>query len=136
MSRYLRGWSSAVIDMFSSAGLADLKQVALACHNFHDAFKHLPPGVVTTASTGVPDQCWAWGTLILPYVEQAPLYAQLNPKLNPPNTAPPSSNTLSQTLIPVYISRRCICTPRQQELKVARILRPHDRMLVATETAC
>jgi prepilin-type N-terminal cleavage/methylation domain-containing protein len=80
----------------------NLKQMGLACHNFHDTYGRLPEGVVTTAATGVRDDSWAWGTLILSFIEQGSLYNQLNPQLNPPNRAPKSS-PLAQ--IPVKIFR-------------------------------
>ncbi|HEY7329973.1 MAG TPA: DUF1559 domain-containing protein [Gemmataceae bacterium] len=80
----------------------NLKQIGLACHNFHDVFNHLPPGVVTTAATGVPDNSWGWGTMILPFVEQQNLYNLLNPTLNPPNLAPQSTNPLTQTPLKVF----------------------------------
>ncbi|MDB5342775.1 MAG: hypothetical protein JWP89_1152 [Schlesneria sp.] len=48
-----------------------LKQVGLAIHNFHDTRSGFPP-----ISLG-PDRL-TWYALILPYLEQAPLYNQLN----------------------------------------------------------
>jgi len=60
----------------------NLKQITLASHNYHDAFKRLPPGIVagpagTGFTFGAPDV----GTLafLLPFVEQGPLYNTLNP---------------------------------------------------------
>ena len=80
----------------------NLKQIGLACHNFHDTFGKLPEGVVTTPATGVRDDSWAWGTLILPYIEQGNLYNQLSPVTNPPSLAPKSSPI---TQVPVAIFR-------------------------------
>jgi prepilin-type N-terminal cleavage/methylation domain-containing protein len=85
----------------------NLKQLGLACHNFHDVMGHLPPGVLTTAATGVRDRSWAWGTLILPYVEQQNLYNMLGVSLNPPNLAP-TVNALTQTPLAVF---RCPSDP-------------------------
>jgi prepilin-type N-terminal cleavage/methylation domain-containing protein len=80
----------------------NLKQIALACHNFHDVYKKLPPGWVTArGNTPVPG--WAWGAVILPYLEQAPLYRQLGVVLNPPTKAPASSSPLSKITVPVYL---------------------------------
>src|SRR5262245_35778595 len=43
----------------------NLKQIGLACHNFHDANDKLPPGV------GSYGCCWGtWAMAILPYIEQ------------------------------------------------------------------
>ncbi|WDI41750.1 DUF1559 domain-containing protein [Bremerella sp. P1] len=52
-----------------------LKQLALAVHNYHDTFGSLPAGTITVAnnSTGAGDQgnaSWGWGALLLPFIEQ------------------------------------------------------------------
>jgi prepilin-type N-terminal cleavage/methylation domain-containing protein/prepilin-type processing-associated H-X9-DG protein len=73
----------------------NLKQFGLAMHNYHDAMQIFPPGVVqpagtlwqscTTMSNGqaVPAdtnaRLWGWGTFLLPYIDQAPLFNQLKP---------------------------------------------------------
>jgi prepilin-type N-terminal cleavage/methylation domain-containing protein len=80
----------------------NLKQIGLACHSYHDTYKKLPQGWVTVQNN-LPGRGWAWGTLILPYIEQAPLYKQLNPILSPPTNAPLSSNPLAQTPIPIFM---------------------------------
>jgi len=79
----------------------NLKQLALACHNYHDAIGKLPEGYVTLPGN-TPSRGWAWGTLILPYIEQGNLYKQLNPIVNPPGNAPASSNPLSQVPLTVF----------------------------------
>lgn len=66
-----------------------LKQLALAVHNYHDAYQVLPPGTVNGAGrTGSPDDpngCHGggqlciggpWIVMILPYMDQAPLFQQ------------------------------------------------------------
>lgn len=71
----------------------NLKQIGIAFHNYHDAFNVVPPGSVAHASVRVGDvQCGltttsyppkqghrAWRACILPFIEQAPLFAQINP---------------------------------------------------------
>src|ERR1051325_7567534 len=55
----------------------NLKQIGLAYHNYHDTNRYCPP-----AFSKNPPQSqngWAWGTLILPHVEQNALYAAMNP---------------------------------------------------------
>ena len=49
----------------------NLKQIGLGMHNYHSTHKTLPPGLI--AESG-----WAWGTFLLPYIDQAPLYNQFN----------------------------------------------------------
>jgi prepilin-type N-terminal cleavage/methylation domain-containing protein len=60
----------------------NLKQIGLALHSFEGVHGHYPPGY----QAGYPGQPvpavdaapgWAWGTFLLPYVEQDPLYRQL-----------------------------------------------------------
>src|SRR5437588_6509975 len=88
----------------------NLKQLALACHMYQDNFKKLPPGWVTSLDgTVAPSPGWSWATLILPYIEQGPLYNQLKTTYGALNTttgstAPPASPTaLLQSVIPVYL---------------------------------
>ncbi len=74
----------------------NLKQLALAIHNYHDTMKAFPPirggqlvngGTQPFGSTVMSypgcqpwynSTGWSWRTLILPYVEQQPLYDQIN----------------------------------------------------------
>jgi prepilin-type N-terminal cleavage/methylation domain-containing protein/prepilin-type processing-associated H-X9-DG protein len=42
----------------------NLKQIALACHNYHDAYGQLPDGDPLTGFNGT------WAMLLLPYIEQ------------------------------------------------------------------
>lgn len=52
-----------------------LKQLGLALHNYHDAYKTLPPGGVFDAK-GVPNHCWT--TFMDPYLASSPWYSQVN----------------------------------------------------------
>src|SRR4026207_1557814 len=53
----------------------NLKQIGLALHNYNDTYKVFPSGFMYH---GIPTQeCWGWGALILPFVEQAPLHNQI-----------------------------------------------------------
>ena len=72
----------------------NLKQLGLALHNYHDVFNRFMPGIVSRveqtgpAGSSCPNLstagsleagCWAWGTFLLPYIDQAPAYNTLNP---------------------------------------------------------
>jgi prepilin-type N-terminal cleavage/methylation domain-containing protein len=54
----------------------NLKQIGLAIHNYHDTYDALPPARIT--SDGSP----TWAFLLLPYLEQDPLYRQWDPHLS------------------------------------------------------
>jgi prepilin-type N-terminal cleavage/methylation domain-containing protein len=57
----------------------NLKQIGLAVHNFHDVYLNLPPGMHDDDGKNI-----GWGTYILPFMEQQPLY---NNMVNVINTA-------------------------------------------------
>src|SRR5271170_2721446 len=48
----------------------NLKQIGVGLHNYHGAFKCLPPGYVATNATADPNFTtapgWGWATFILP----------------------------------------------------------------------
>jgi prepilin-type N-terminal cleavage/methylation domain-containing protein/prepilin-type processing-associated H-X9-DG protein len=56
----------------------NLKQLGLACHNYHDANKCLPPGYTATGAYPATAPGWGWGTYLLPFIEQQPLYQQVD----------------------------------------------------------
>jgi prepilin-type N-terminal cleavage/methylation domain-containing protein/prepilin-type processing-associated H-X9-DG protein len=80
----------AVQRVREAAALADcrnrIKQLALACHNYHDNFKMLPrngapnnPGTGNNNGAGCcgpGDARWSWLARILPYIEQDNLYRE------------------------------------------------------------
>ena len=54
----------------------NLKQLGLAHHNYHDAFKTFPPGAINgtfVASRAI----WAWSAQLLPFIEQTNLFNSL-----------------------------------------------------------
>src|SRR6184192_2407453 len=48
----------------------NLKQIGLACHNYHGAVGTLPPGYSAATSYPGTDPGWGWGAYLLPYLEQ------------------------------------------------------------------
>jgi prepilin-type N-terminal cleavage/methylation domain-containing protein len=56
----------------------NLKQIGLACHNYHDVFKVLPPGKTHNYPGEAGYARWSFLALILPYVEQGNLYKSID----------------------------------------------------------
>ncbi|MDF1742830.1 MAG: DUF1559 domain-containing protein, partial [Gimesia sp.] len=88
----------------------NLKQMGLAMHNYHETFRTFPPGYVEEnlpSSGGVivdNEGHWAWNALLLPYLDQAPLFNQLSVGTIPVSTVLNTAsirNTMQQTL-PVF----------------------------------
>lgn len=75
----------------------NLKQIALAIHNYHDAYGHLPQDIVD--KDGKP--ILSWRVAILPFIEQQNLYNQF--KLDEPWDSA-NNKQWSQAMIKVFIS--------------------------------
>jgi prepilin-type N-terminal cleavage/methylation domain-containing protein len=54
----------------------NLKQLGLAHHNYHDAFKTFPPGAIN-GRFGQSRAVWAWSAQLLPFIEQTSLFNSL-----------------------------------------------------------
>jgi len=93
----------------------NLKQIGLALHNYVSAIGVFPPGYVSSVDRTVLDACnqdsenshgvdlgtgWAWGSMILPYMEQQPLYNSINFNLS---VAFHQNDTCSRTSLSVYL---------------------------------
>ncbi len=95
----------------------NMKQLGLAFHNYHDVFNRFPPGYVAKIpnnKTSSERSMFAWGALILPYVEQGNLYQVLDPGGSPLDqrlgtaAAPSPERTAVQTVLPAF---RCPTDP-------------------------
>lgn len=69
----------------------NLKQIGLALHNYNETHNILPsgwigvePGVGSNVEFG---SGWGWGTMVLPYLDQSPLYNQIDFNLDINNPA-------------------------------------------------
>jgi prepilin-type processing-associated H-X9-DG protein len=59
----------------------NLKQLALAEHNYHDSYKSFSSGYIRGPWAGTNNrECWGWHVLIMPYIEQQPLQDLLAPQ--------------------------------------------------------
>jgi len=87
-----------------AACVNNLKQMGLALHNYHDALSVFPPGYIAgkpfvDAETDVTPG-WGWAAMILPQLDQAPLFASTNFSL--PIQAP-ANTTSSQVMLSVFL---------------------------------
>ena len=55
----------------------NLKQLALAMHGYHDAYKEFP--LSYNLNLAVTNGNWGWGPKVLPFIEQTVVQAALNP---------------------------------------------------------
>ncbi len=79
----------------------NLKQIGLACHNYHDVNQALPPGYLATTPyrNGATDTSpgWGWGTFLLPYLEQDNLFKQID------LAQPVAASPVIQTRLSAYL---------------------------------
>jgi len=80
----------------------NLRNLALACHNYHDSFKTFPRNGSRVTNTGCcltpgsPDPQWSWIARMLPFIEQGPLFREARI-----DTAPLVGNTSVSAVIPL-----------------------------------
>ncbi len=80
----------------------NMKQIGLALHNYHDVHRAFPPGwlgVMNGVQDAEGESGFAWSTMLLPYMDQAPLYQQMNFAL-PMDVAP--NRFLVRQYLPVF----------------------------------
>ena len=88
----------------------NLKQIGLALHNYHDVHSTFPSGwIAVDGGAHSPHEGLngaGWGTMILPFIDQANLYEEFNASLAIEN---PANATFLGTLIPSF---RCPSDPQ------------------------
>lgn len=82
----------------------NLKQIGLALHNYTDVHGVFPSGWIgVDVATGQPfvsgPSGWGWASMLLPYIDQGPLYRQLNLELPLLDT---DNNPSLRTAVPTY----------------------------------
>lgn len=80
----------------------NLKQIALAMHNYHDVYKAFPPAYTVDENER---PLHSWRTLLLPYLDQVALYQKID--LTKP-WDDPVNQLVASTVVPVY---SCVSTP-------------------------
>ena len=82
----------------------NLKQIALALHNYHDTHNTFPPGWIG-ATAGRPDvegtAGWGWASMLLPSLDQGPLFQSIDFSL--PITDPVHA-PVRRLMLPVFRS--------------------------------
>jgi len=78
----------------------NMRNILLACHNYHDVYNHFPQGTVPNDDLE-PEERLSWLVSILPYIEQAPLYNNLNMKKG---WADEANDFWIQEIIPFYLN--------------------------------
>ncbi len=56
----------------------NLKQMALGLHNYHDTHRSFPVGIMRSDANNIQCNGVAWSGMILPFLDQAPLYNSIN----------------------------------------------------------
>ena len=86
----------------------NLKQFGLALHNYHDTHLLFPSAVFWTdanrdgqADTDVGH--WAWGTMVLPFLEQGNLFTRLRAGALTPLQSHTASPGILKTSLPVFL---------------------------------
>lgn len=86
----------------------NLKQIGLAIHNYESALRVIPSGYVSDVRWGPVNSDsldaapgWAWGALLLPYLEQTALQSQFDLSLPAWH---PRNELLARSRIPVFLN--------------------------------
>jgi type II secretory pathway pseudopilin PulG len=97
-----------------SACKNNLKQLGLALHNYHDSANTIPPGWIGPNANGT-FMGWGWQTMLLPGLDQQPLYNRLNFAL----PLRPNSGTTGTEVQTVLSALRCYADEEKGTATVA-----------------
>jgi len=90
----------------------NLKQLGLAMHNYESTYTMFPPSRINLSG---PTFQQTWNVMILPYIEQANMYAQYNFNLNWFNIA---NDPMTTTQLPAFV---CPSTPGSRPLPTSAL---------------
>lgn len=97
---YQEGERRQELDAWKQTSQQNLKQLAIALHNYHDVHRACPPAVFRDEQ-GRP--LYSWRVALLPYIEQDVLYRAF--RLNEPWDSPHNKQFIAQ-MPPIYLSPR------------------------------
>jgi prepilin-type N-terminal cleavage/methylation domain-containing protein/prepilin-type processing-associated H-X9-DG protein len=75
----------------------NLKQMGVACHNYHANWQMFPPGYYATASYPDTYPGWGWAAYLLPYLEQDNVYRQID------FNAPVQTSAAAQVMLKTFL---------------------------------
>ena len=75
----------------------NLKQIGIALHNYHDVARSFPPGSL------FGDDEYGWACMVLPYIEQANIYNQLDFTGQGPDLTIALQPGVTDHVIPIYL---------------------------------
>jgi prepilin-type processing-associated H-X9-DG protein/prepilin-type N-terminal cleavage/methylation domain-containing protein len=91
-----------------------LKQIGIACHNYHDVWRRLPPGYTASGPyvDGNTDTApgWGWGAYLLLFLEQESIYKQID------FTKPVQNNPDAEIVLPIFLCPADPVEPQPFEL--------------------
>jgi len=100
-----------------------LRQVAVALHNYHNALRSFPPGMMYWNASYSMEGCgtmptsyyagWGWGTFLLPFIEQQTVFDLIDFERYPRWFEPGGNRQASETRIETYL---CPSDPQDGEL--------------------
>lgn len=89
-----------------------LRQLALALHNYHDVSLMLPAGSYLRGPAFPTESGWGWGAMVLPFVDQSVLYNQLD--FGQHTATAPNADQLSVNLS----LWRCVSDPIPETIEI------------------
>jgi len=90
----------------------NLKQIGLAFHNYHDVHRMFAPGSM------YGDDEYGWGCMILPYLDQANLFNQIDFTGQAPNATIPLQPGVTDVVIPGYLCPTNSMSRTHSEIRV------------------
>jgi prepilin-type N-terminal cleavage/methylation domain-containing protein len=95
----------------------NLKQLGLALHTYQDGRKSFPPGFVRDATPSGAGTFngpgWGWGAIVLPNIEESPLFDRLRPAARSLSSTVPDVVAAAQTRLSAF---RCPSCPASSNL--------------------
>ena len=101
-----------------SACQNNLKQIGLAMHVYHDGKKQLPSGFLRNSDyskSTFAGPGWGWGAMVLPRIDEAPLFDQLRPTGRDLSATAADIVSLCQTRISAFRCPSCPATSNLNE---------------------